>query len=140
VAPADSGELLADLVRLRREALCSPLPYAERTTHALAWALHHSLGAATGWTDAPAYVLEQAATEAEKQWDPEYDPDERAESKQSALRLALDGRAPFREPDGETPSLAFVRVAERIWRPLFQAIDRAENQADPADRGGGDEP
>ena len=129
--PSDAAALLADLVRLRREALRLPLPYAEQTSHALAVALHRSVGPETPWSEAPLAALERAAEEADQKWDPEYDPDGRGESRDLALRLGFDGRAPHRASDDELPSPEFVRVAERVWRPLLQAVDRAK-QAEPA--------
>lgn len=120
VPSEDAAGALADLVALSREALASPLPLVEKTSFAFAEAMAKSSGP---WEDAPPETLRKARGKAEGAWSSEH---ERAEGDDPALQLVFRDRAPFETDGGEGVSTAFVRLAERLWRPLLESRSEAK--------------
>ncbi|MBI4704510.1 MAG: exodeoxyribonuclease V subunit gamma, partial [Deltaproteobacteria bacterium] len=124
-APADATGELARLLALRAEIVTRVVPLCERTSHALAARLHES-APVEDWTNADAAVLEAACSEAEKKWDPEWDPYDGAERKDPDNRAVWGDGAPYLDLEGR-PCSAFVRRAQLLWGPILAALASGED-------------
>ncbi len=108
--PGAARHLLADLVALRDEGLCEPLPLAAKTSAEYAERRHRGASVA------------DAADGASRKWqDREF-----GENRDRAHVLAFDGVRPFahltaQPGQGPDETTRFGALARRLWTPLLQA-------------------
>jgi exodeoxyribonuclease V gamma subunit len=110
VDPATAAAVIADLVDVREEGLCEPLPMAVKTSYA--YARRRALGAPPG----------DAVEHARREWTGRF-----GESDDSAYTLVWGAAAPFEqllaepaEPAAGEPT-RFGALAVRLWAPLLDA-------------------
>jgi len=121
-------DLLGDLLALRRLSRRRRIRLADKTSFAAASELHGQR-LSVAWVDADKELLEQiVATAADKAWDAE-ESKSRADCADRWVQLAWGDTIPFR--DGDEVSKEFIRIAERVWKPILSGTAELKDGGAP---------